>query len=399
MRIAYFDCIAGISGDMALGALVDAGADFDEMKATLEALPLEAFAVEREEVESFGMRATKIHVEVGSGSVIRTYASIRALLDAADLPPDVLRTAQRIFRRLAEAEARVHRKEVDLVTFHEVGAVDSIVDITGTALALSMLGAERVFASPVPTGFGMTRSEHGAMPIPGPAVVELLRGAPVYSRGVPFELVTPTGAAILAALVEGYGDMPLIRVDAVGYGAGEQRLDFPNVTRVFVGEEQHEAPEQIPGSAPAGEVVLETNIDDLNPEFYEYVLERVLDAGAQDAWLTPIVMKKSRPAVTLSVLCESSRERDIREVLFHETGTLGVRSAPVAKHALGREVVEVATEHGKVAVKIGYLDGRAVTMAPEFEDCVRVARDAGVPAKDVYQEAIRLAHESQLGNS
>jgi uncharacterized protein (TIGR00299 family) protein len=391
VRIAYFDCIAGISGDMALGSLVDAGADFDALRETLGRLPLEPFSLEREEVESFGLRATKIHVDAPVAAVIRTYSSIRTLLDQAELPADALRNAQRIFRRLAEAEAVVHRKEVELVTFHEVGGVDSIVDIVGTSLAISMLEIERVFASPVPTGFGMARTEHGALPIPGPAVVELLRGAPMYSRGVPVELVTPTGAAILSSLVEGYGDMPLMRVDSVGYGAGEQRLDFPNVTRVIVGEEER-APAAGRASTPTeGDLVLETNIDDLNPELYEYVLERLLAAGAQDAWLTPIVMKKSRPAVKISVLCASSAENDIRDVLFRETGTLGVRAMPVTKQALGREEIEVETRFGKVGVKIGYLDGRPVTVAPEFEDCVRVARAASIPAKDVYEEATRLA--------
>jgi uncharacterized protein (TIGR00299 family) protein len=394
VRIAYFDCIAGISGDMALGSLVDAGADFEALRETLGRLPLEPFSLEREEVESFGLRATKIHVDAPVAAVIRTYSSIRTLLDQAELPADALRNAQRIFRRLAEAEAVVHRKEVELVTFHEVGGVDSIVDIVGTSLAISMLEIERVFASPVPTGFGMARTEHGALPIPGPAVVELLRGAPMYSRGVPVELVTPTGAAILSSLVEGYGDMPLMRVDSVGYGAGEQRLDFPNVTRVIVGEEER-APAAGRASRPTeGDLVLETNIDDLNPELYEYVLERLLAAGAQDAWLTPIVMKKSRPAVKISVLCASSAENDIRDVLFRETGTLGVRAMPVTKQALGREEIEVETRFGKVGVKIGYLDGRPVTVAPEFEDCVRVARAASIPAKDVYEEATRLARQS-----
>jgi uncharacterized protein (TIGR00299 family) protein len=394
VRIAYFDCIAGISGDMALGALIDAGADFDELRQMLQFLPLDPFSIELEEVDSFGVRATKVNIEAPVAGVIRTYSSIRTIIDDAPLPEDVRRTAQRIFRRLAEAEARVHRKEVEFVTFHEVGGIDSIVDITGTALALSMLKVERVFSSAVPTGFGMARTEHGLLPIPGPAVVELLRGAPMYSRGVPFELVTPTGAAILAATVEGYGDMPLMRVEHVGYGAGSLRLDFPNVTRVIIGEEEPE-PARGRGDGTGGdrEVVLETNLDDLNPELYEYVLERQLAAGAQDAWLTPIVMKKGRPAVKVSVLCASNREGDMRDVLFQETGTLGVRSAPVMKHALGREQVEVQTEHGRVNVKIGYLDGRAVTVAPEFEDCVRVARAAGIPAKDVYQEAIVLARE------
>ncbi|MDP9342418.1 MAG: nickel pincer cofactor biosynthesis protein LarC [Actinomycetota bacterium] len=393
MRIAYFDCIAGISGDMALGALLDAGADFDEIRRQLSSLPVEPFDFELEEVETFGIRATQVTVRARASGIIRTYASIRALLDAADLTPDVRHTAQRVFRRLAEAEAKVHHKEVDLVTFHEIGAVDSIVDITGTAVALSVLGIERVFASPVPTGLGMMRTEHGAMPIPGPAVVELLRGAPMYSRGVPVELVTPTGAAILSALAEGYGDLPLMRVESVGYGVGSHRLDFPNILRVMVGteEETHRhapSPEQ-----QSGDVMLETNIDDLNPELYEYVMERLFAAGAQDAWLTPIVMKKSRPAVTVSVLCSAERAEGIRSVLFRETGTLGIRAVMVSKEALDRELMKVETSHGPVAVKVGFLEGQAVTVAPEFEDCTRAAREAGVPARDVYEEALRLARE------
>src|SRR5436190_6236133 len=303
MRVLYFDCIAGISGDMALGALIDAGADVEEIKRGLASLPVDAFTIEIGETESQGLRATRVNVETASAGVIRTYASIRALLDDADLPEEARRVAQRVFRRLAEAEALVHRKEVDTVTFHEVGAVDSIVDVTGTALALATLGVERAFSSAVPTGMGMTRSEHGAMPIPAPAVVELLRGAPLYSKGVAAELVPPTGAAILSALVEGYGELPPMRVGAVGYGAGSQQLDFPNVLRVIIGDDEN-VPERVLESvdvprvdlaeAPSAELVMETNVDDLEPELYEFVIERLLAAGAQDAWLTPIVMKKSR---------------------------------------------------------------------------------------------------------
>ncbi|HSL67473.1 MAG TPA: LarC family nickel insertion protein, partial [Actinomycetota bacterium] len=237
MRLAYFDCIAGISGDMALGALIDAGADFDLLREELAKLPLEPFDIEVQDVEMNGLHAKRVEVRATAAGIIRTYASIRTLLDSAHFPPDALDLGQRIFRRLAEAEARVHRKEIDLVTFHEVGAVDSIVDIAGTALALTMLGVERAFSSAVPTGLGMTRTDHGAMPIPAPAVVELLRGAPLYSKGVPVELVTPTGAAILAATVEGYGELPLMSVQSIGYGAGSHRLDFPNVLRILVGEE------------------------------------------------------------------------------------------------------------------------------------------------------------------
>ena len=391
MRIIYFDCIAGISGDMSLAALVDAGADFAAVREGLGTLPIEPFSVEIEETETYGLRAKRVSVHTESTAVIRTYSSIRTLLDASKLPPEALNLAHRIFRRLADAEAMVHGKEVELVTFHEVGAIDSIVDIVGTALALSMLGVDRIFASPVPTGFGMAKTEHGATPIPAPATVELLRGAPLFSRGVPVELTTPTGAAILAATVEGFGDMPALRIESVGYGAGTHRLDFPNVLRVLVGEEAPAAQRSAPEPSITGEIALETNIDDLNPELYEFVLERLFAAGAQDAWLTPIVMKKGRPAVTISVLCSADREPAMKQVLFTETGTLGIRSTRVEKHALERDVVKVETRHGAVAVKVGYLEGRPVTVAPEYEDCARVAREAGVAARDVYEEAVALA--------
>jgi uncharacterized protein (DUF111 family) len=223
--------------------------------------------------------------------------------------------------------------------------------------------------------------------------MELLRGAPIYSRNVSVELVTPTGAAILAALVEGFGEIPHMRIEHVGYGAGSARLDFPNVVRVVVGEADpsaNAAAETVPGS----ELVLETNVDDLNPELYAYVLERLFAAGAQDAWLTPIVMKKGRPAVTISVLVSPSRQEAVRQVLFREAGTLGIRASIVDKQTLERDWVEVTTQHGSVRVKIGRLEGNAVTVAPEFEDCVKVAREAGVPARHVYEEATRLAREA-----
>jgi uncharacterized protein (TIGR00299 family) protein len=394
MKILYFDCIAGISGDMALGALIDAGADLEPIRKGLGGLPLEPFELDVEEVDASGLRATQVHVRTSSLGLIRTYASIRSLLDQAEMPLNAKGMAQRIFRRLAEAEAMIHRRELEQVTFHEVGAVDSIVDIVGTALALSSLGVERVFSSAVPTGFGMVKTEHGSLPIPAPAVVELLRGAPMYSRGVSAELVTPTGAAILASIVEGFGELPPMRIEHVGYGAGSSRLDFPNVLRVLIGEEDRDAVAPASDSPVGTELVFETNVDDLNPELYGYVLERLFDAGAQDAWLTPIVMKKGRPAVTISVLASPQRQEAIRQVLFRETGTLGIRTSSVDKRTLEREWIEVTTRHGIVRVKIGLLAGRAVTVAPEFEDCAQIARDAGIPARDVYEEATRLAREA-----
>jgi uncharacterized protein (TIGR00299 family) protein len=392
MTLAYLDCIAGISGDMALGALVDAGADFDAIREELAKLPLEPFDVDVLDVETAGFHGRRVAVRPASGSVIRTYASIRTLLDDAGMPPPATDLAQRIFRRLAEAEATVHRKEVDLVTFHEIGAVDSIVDIAGTSVALTMLGVDRVFASPVPTGMGMTRTEHGAMPIPAPAVVELLRGVPLFSRGVPAELVTPTGAAILAAVVEGYGEIPRMRVRSVGYGAGTHELGFPNLLRVLIGEEAatDSASASTEDGSGTAEVVLETNVDDITPELTGFVVEQLLDAGAQDAWIVPIVMKKGRPAVTISALCPADRSDVLRSILFRETGTLGVRATTVLKTALARTTTKVETRYGAVVVKVGRLEGRVVSARPEYEDCARIAREAGVPLREVYEEATRL---------
>jgi uncharacterized protein (TIGR00299 family) protein len=393
MRLLYFDCIAGISGNMALGALIDAGADVDAIRRGLSALPIDPFELDIERVDSRGIHATKIQVRTPAAGVIRTYANIRALLDQAELPLDAKALTQRIFRRLAEAEAIVHGRDLDQVTFHEIGAVDSIVDITGAALALGSLDVDRIFASAVPTGLGMTRTEHGSMPIPAPAVVELLRGAPMYSRGVPTELVTPTGAAILAALVEGFGEMPTIRIDSVGYGAGSAKLDFPNVLRVVIGDEETAGEVQNDERVP-GEMLIQANVDDLNPELYEYVMERLFAAGALDVWLTPIVMKKGRPAITISVLCSHQRREQVTQVLFRETGTLGLRTVPVDRTVLDQHWVEVPTAGGQVRVTIGLLEGRPVTVAPEFEDCARVARETGVPVRDVYEEAVRLARET-----
>ena len=391
MRLLYFDCIGGISGDMALGALVDAGADPEEVRSALASLPLEPFSVEFEETESGGIRATRARVRCEATGVIRTFASIRQLLDEATLPDAARELSQRMFHRLAVAEAAVHGRDVEQVTFHEVGAVDSVVDIAGTALAITMLGVDRSFASPVPTGMGMMRSEHGAMPIPAPAVVELLRGAPLFSKGVPVELTTPTGAAILATVAEGYGELPPMHIEAVGYGAGERTLEFPNVLRVLIGEAADAKLESTDADGASREVVLETNVDDLNPELYAYVLERLFDEGAQDAWLTPILMKKGRPAVAVSVLCSAGQQDAMREVLYRETGTLGVRASVVDKRMLERTVLDVTTSWGPIRVKVGFLDGRAVTISPEYEDCARAARASGVAVRKIYEEAGREA--------
>ncbi len=255
MRVAYFDCIAGITGDMALAALLDAGADLDELTTVLSSLPLEPFELEVSEVEEHGVHATTVTVRTSSSGVIRTYPSVRSLLDGANLPPEALRLAHRMCRLYAEAEARVHHRDAESALFHEASGLDTIVDLVGAAVALTMLGVERMFSSAVPTGLGMTRSEHGAMPIPTPTVVELLRGAPVFSRGVAAELTNAAGAAILAATVEGYGELPAMRIEGVGYGAGTQRLDIPHLLRILVGEEEPSSSMPSPSGTPDLHVV------------------------------------------------------------------------------------------------------------------------------------------------
>lgn len=318
MRLAYFDCFSGISGDMALAALIHAGADIEGIRDTLRRFPVEDLDLQVEEVEVRGIAALRVHVIAGPQGVIRTYSSIRALIDQTELPEQARRIAQRAYRRLAEAAASAHGKEPELVTFHEFGEIDCLVDIVGCATALDMLHVDRVFASPVPTGMGMARTEHGIMPIPSPVVMELLQGVPTYSRGIPVELVTPTGAAILAAVSEGYGDMPMMRADLVGYGAGSLRLDFPNVVRAVIGEEQRAAGGVPQGTSlqdliTQGEVLVQAWMGSADRGVCDRLLEELELAGALDAWVAPGEGRAGdRSRTVLSVLATA----DLRETVL-----------------------------------------------------------------------------------
>jgi hypothetical protein len=384
LTIAYFDCFAGIAGDMTIGALVDAGVPLEAITVPLGKLPMEPFEIEVTRVERLGIAANAVRVRAAETGLFRTYPSTRQVIAEADLPPRAKQVALDAYQRLAEAEAKVHGKDVVHVPFHELGSVDTIVDIVGAAIGLDVLGVDAVYASAVATGMGMIRTDHGVYPIPGPAVIELLKGAPLYSRGIPTELVTPTGAAILAATVKEFGDIPPMRIRSVGYGAGTRELEIPNVLRILIGEPA--AQDSAFGPVPA--IVLEANIDDMNPELYEYVLERLFAAGAVDAWTTPIVMKRGRPAVTLSVLCGPADESSVRDVIFRETTTLGLRRRPVEKWTLPREIMTVEVTGGTIRVKVAKDAARRVVgAAPEYADCVEVARSSGRPLKDVYAEA------------
>lgn len=387
MRVAYFDAFSGISGDMTVGAFLHLGVSLDDLRAELAKLPLTGYQLRQTTRTYSGIRATKFDVEVTEPLGERSFRAIARMLRGSNLIPQVKETALRIFTVLAEAEGRVHGVAPEAVHFHEVGAVDSIVDIVGAAFGLHTLGVEKVYVSALPMGKGLVPSRHGVLPIPGPATVELLKGWQVRLEDGAAELVTPTGAAIVAAVAQ-HGSLLPLKLTAVGYGAGERTLpDRPNLLRVLVGEAVETPREE-------ELLVLETNIDDLNPELYEHVMERLFAAGARDVFLAPIQMKKNRPGVLLWVLGEITDREKLSAVLFAETSTLGVRSYSVARVALRREGKEVVTPYGAVRVKLAYGPDGHINVAPEYEDCKRLAREKDVPLKLIYEAAIRSARET-----
>ena len=384
MKVAYFDCPSGASGDMILGALVDAGVPFEVLERELAGLGVDGYRLERHEVIKAGFRATKVDVHVHEGvdqrHPERTLASILALIEGSRLSAPVKDHAARIFRRLAEAEARAHGTTVERVHFHDVGAVDAIVDVTGACIGLHLLGIEAVHVGVLPVGGGFVQGPHGRIPVPGPATAELLKGFPTIDTGVRRELVTPTGAAVLTTLAAGAGAMPAMHVRAVGYGAGTMDLDTPNVLRLFVGESAVAAPTETI-------LQVETTVDDMSPQLYEPLLERLLESGALDVFLTPVIMKRSRPGVVLTALCEPARVADLSRVLFEESSTIGVRWTAYQRARLDREIVRLTTAYGLVGFKVSRLEGRVITVTPEFEDVRRIARAKGLPVREVLEQA------------
>ena len=477
MKIAYFDCIAGASGDMILGALVDAGLPLETLRTRLDALHLPDFELRARQVAKNAFAATKVDVVVADDVPERHLADIIAIVQASDLSPDIKTHAIAIFRKVGAAEANIHGTSMDHVHLHELGGVDTIVDVVGALVGLEALGVEQVMASPVPLGRGFIRGAHGQIPLPAPATVALLQGVPVVGSPLPMETVTPTGAALLASLVVDFGPLPAMTLDAVGYGAGSRDLPIPNVLRVFLGELQvasyklkvvsqksdvkrqgggtgghthshdhghphahahahetehshahshmddhehaypHTHPRILtlqPANPPTASThspiptphsplphppssselaVLETNIDDLNPEVYEYVMECLFEAGALDVFFAPIQMKKNRPATLLRVLCRPDDAATMTDIVFMETTTLGIREHRVKRHALAREAVTVDTAYGPVRVKVARLGKGQTKIAPEYEDCRRAASEHNVPLREVYaatREAVGL---------
>ncbi|HEX9115038.1 MAG TPA: nickel pincer cofactor biosynthesis protein LarC [Anaerolineae bacterium] len=381
MKIAYFDLVAGASGDMILGALVDAGLPFVELEAALANLRLPGFSLKQGRVQRGAFSATKIDVVVEERPPARHWHEIRDLIAAGDLPAGVRERALRIFRRMIEVEAGIHNLSPDEVHLHEMGAVDTIVDVTGALLGLDLLGVGRVESSPVPLGRGVLHGSHGRMPLPAPAALALLKGALIVGVSHDLETVTPTAAALLGELAADYGPIPAMRLAAIGYGAGSREEPAPNLLRVLIGEAVEAGGES--------DVVdlLETNIDDMNPEIYGYLFERTLAAGALDVFLAPVIMKKNRPGVVLSVLCRPQDTAALRALLFAETSTLGIRSQRLARHTLHRHSETVDTSYGPVRIKVCGWGEDEHKAAPEYEDCANAARTHGVPLREVYEAA------------
>jgi len=383
MKTLYFDCFAGASGDMILGAMVAAGVDPDFLREQLSLLPVSGFSVNFETVNRSGLSATYARVETASEDKHRHLADIKEIIDQSGLSERVKQRSVQIFTRLAEAEARVHNEPVDHVHFHEVGALDAIVDVIGAAICFDYLKIDRFMCSPLHVGSGMVQMAHGRFPIPPPAVAELLKGVPFYAGDVKGELLTPTGAAIITTVCNDYGPIPQMTTESTGYGAGTREYpDFPNVLRVFVGETSLATDERL--------WMIETNLDDASPQIIGHVMDRVLESGALDCFFTPVQMKKNRPGVLLSVLCGPDEKEGLMKLLFMETTTLGVRSYEVGRRALERSAVRVETQYGPIDVKVAHLDGRVVNEMPEFEQCREAATKANVPLKTV-EEAARLA--------
>ncbi|NLZ38060.1 MAG: nickel pincer cofactor biosynthesis protein LarC [Firmicutes bacterium] len=383
MKILYFDCFSGASGDMILGALVAAGASLKAIKAELAKLPLSGYELQIAQVTKNGIAATALKVLVQEDQQPhRHYAEIKEMLANSSLTPEVKQLALDIFARLAEAEAKVHGVPPETVHFHEIGAVDSIVDIVGAAAALAEMKADRIYASALHTGCGTVRCAHGELPVPAPATLELLAGVPIYSRGIKGELLTPTGAAILTTVAD-FSPPPPYTVQKIGYGAGTKDLPIANVLRVIVGETESSS-SYLHGSIS----VLESTIDDMNPEFFGYLTEQLLAAGAADVTLTPVYMKKNRPGTKLTVLVHPAQEQQVINMIFRETTTLGIRRAVNDKIMLSRRHTSIETEYGPVRIKVAMGKEGSENAAPEYEDCAKLARQKGVPLKIIYQAAL-----------
>ena len=397
MKRAYLDGSAGISGDMFLSALLDAGISAQQLLAELKKIPLGFYELKRTRAVRGGLVGTRLEVKVPAQGSHRHLAEIETLIKGSGLSESVQAKARAIFHRLAEAEGKLHGKPPSEVHFHEVGAVDAIVDIVGASIGLELAGIGELFSSPLNVGGGRVEAAHGTLPVPAPATAELLKGVPVYSSGVEGELVTPTGAAIVSTLAKTFGPMPAMKVEQIGYGAGA--MDFhghPNVARLFIGEaaDAETAHTGLPGDELVS--VIEANLDDMSPQLYGYLVERALAKGALDVTCTAVQMKKGRPGIQVTVLSEPDKGDELAGLLFDETTTIGLRIYEARRKVLERESAEVETPYGRVRMKVAKRNGRVLNVAPEYDDCQRVAREKSVPLKEVMLAA-QSAYRQKIG--
>ena len=384
LRVAYFDCYSGISGDMILGALFDLGVDPGKIRKALQTLDLKGYKLKASRVQRGLIAGTKAQVSVEkprhSHHAARKYSDIKKLIANSGLSATAKKNSQEIFKRIAQVEAAIHKTTMEKIHFHEVGAVDSIVDVVGGVVAIESLKLDKIYASPLNVGEGFVQCAHGCLPVPAPATLKLLKGIPTFSSGVKKELTTPTGAAMIGFYADHFGSLPAMKIIADGYGAGDHIIpEMPNLLRVIIGETSTESSEEL--------VVIETNIDDMNPEFYEAAMDSLFRAGALDVYLTAIIMKKSRPATKISVLSTEKDRPAMTEILLQETSSFGVRYYKVGRTVLDREIKIVKTSWGPVKIKIGKLNGKVVQVSPEYEECKKISLKRKVSVKTIYEEA------------
>jgi uncharacterized protein (TIGR00299 family) protein len=402
MKILYYDCFAGISGDMNLGAMLDLGVDQKYLLKELGKLSVDSYKIKAYKDKRGGITGTKVDVIVQTQKKTssrhtmpeRTFRDITKIINSSKLSDNVKKISLNIFTCLARAEGKIHGHKVDDVHFHEVGAVDSIIDIVGAAICLDYLKVDKVISSPIQVGSGIIKCSHGILPVPAPATAEILQGIPIKTGLVPFEATTPTGAAIIASTATSFTDRIDFIPQKIGYGLGSK--DFPvvsNVLRLFLGEIAENS-QKADDPKISETLIIECNMDDMNPELYDVLMERLFDAGAHDVFFTPIIMKKSRPAVTVSVLCDVGLQKIIEEVFWLNSSTFGLRSYQVAKSMLRRETGKIKTRHGEITVKNGFLNNRKIKSKPEYEDCKRLAKQKCVPIQEIY-ESIRLAERNK----
>jgi len=385
MRIAYFDCFSGASGDMILGSLVDAGLNPNGFRETLKKLRIPTVRLKIKKVLKGGLSATHVIVEGrGEKRHHRSLQEILRIVKRSSLEAEVKEKSREVFERIASVEAKIHRVAMEEVHFHELGGLDSIVDIVGAVWGIRQMAIEKVFVSRVNVGGGFVKCEHGILPVPAPATLSLMKGRPIYSSGVERELLTPTGAALLTTLGSEFGSMPMISVERIGYGAGRDDLPHPNLLRLIVGT-------STPASAKERVIVVETNIDDMNPQIYDYVMEKLLAMEVLEIFITPILMKKNRPGHLLTVISPSEKLSAITKFLLTETTTLGLRWHEEERAKAEREIVPLQTQHGRIRFKVARWEGKVINLSPEYEDCKKLAKEKGIPLKEIFEEARKEA--------